>query len=522
MTYTIEFQDIDATVQYWVRGEQGYATPDEAQRSIHDTITRGGAWARRVYRVVPRRKVAPVHPELAGLMERFRGQGSMVAFWCDVDGVEALLIDHENIAAAMPGGPVRWGRHLGGDIDGAVRELVALDLEAAARERAAAQERERWAAYERERQAQERAAQERAAAQERERLERERQAAQERERWAAYERERQAQERAAAQEQERRAAQERERQAQEHAARQRAAAQEQERRAAQERERQAQEHAARQRAAAQEQERRAAQERERQAQERAAQERAAAQERERRAAQERERQAQERAAQERAARERERAAQEAQRAAELNAALVSPVVSKPPSSVQAAPAARVVQRSQASPAASRPLPPPITPSPTPAASPTGGASEIVALGKLLRCGAWREGVRSSELFTTAVLPPGARAALQEIGGSAAPTPRAIGNALKRVIHRRVDGLALKLTRTIDGHGFAVWQVVHAPDEASAPSQIEPLRGALKHLGYRPAEINQAVAALAGRIDREPIAELVREALRVLTPRAAPK
>ena len=108
MTYTIEFQDIDATVQYWVGSEQGYATPDEAQRAIHNTIARGGAWARRVYRVVPRRKVAPVHPELAGLMERFRGQGSMVAFWRDVDGVEALLIDHENIAAAMPGGSVRW------------------------------------------------------------------------------------------------------------------------------------------------------------------------------------------------------------------------------------------------------------------------------------------------------------------------------------------------------------------------------------------------------------------------------
>jgi hypothetical protein len=529
MTYTIEFQDVDATDRCWFRSEESYASTEEATRAIHDRLARGGPWSRRAYRVAPRRQGAPAHPDLLRLMGGLRSQGAMVAFWHDgTNGVEALLVDFEKVAAAVPGGPVRWGQVLGRDIDDAVRVLVAGDLEAAAREReaqerAAREARERAMAQERERQAalERQAAQERAA---RDREARERAMAQERERQAALERQ-------AAQE---RAARDRE-------ARERAMAQERERQAALERqaaqERAARDREARERAMAQERERQAALERqaaqERAARDREARERAMAQERERQVALERQA-AQERAARDREARERA-AAQERERERKadaqriealerkLNAALAPPAVSRSPPSMQAVPVARAVQRSQGSLAAPRALSSPGAPTASPAtASPASGAREVVALAKLLRCGAWREGVRSIDLFTIETLPAGARAALQEIVGSATPTAREIGNALKRVLDKRVDGIALKLTRTIDGHGFAIWRVVNAPDEEGAPSKAELLHGALKNLGYRSAEANHAVSALAERVDTEPLGELVREALRVLTQRPGSK
>ena len=40
------------------------------------------------------------------------------------------------------------------------------------------------------------------------------------------------------------------------------------------------------------------------------------------------------------------------------------------------------------------------------------------------------------------------------------------------------------------------------------------------MGYRPAEAERAVAALGARVDAEPLADLVREALAVLAPRRA--
>ncbi len=70
---------------------------------------------------------------------------------------------------------------------------------------------------------------------------------------------------------------------------------------------------------------------------------------------------------------------------------------------------------------------------------------------------------------------------------------------------------------IDGHGFALWQVVGAPAEASTPEQpskTELLRGALTGMGYRSAEAAAAVAALSARIETEPLADLVHEALRI--------
>jgi Holliday junction DNA helicase RuvA len=49
-----------------------------------------------------------------------------------------------------------------------------------------------------------------------------------------------------------------------------------------------------------------------------------------------------------------------------------------------------------------------------------------------------------------------------------------------------------------------------------PKKGEMLHGALTRMGFRPAEADRAVAALGGRVEEAPLAELVREALAVLS------
>jgi Holliday junction DNA helicase RuvA len=53
--------------------------------------------------------------------------------------------------------------------------------------------------------------------------------------------------------------------------------------------------------------------------------------------------------------------------------------------------------------------------------------------------------------------------------------------------------------------------------AASGAKAELLHGALTRMGYRPAEAERAVAALGGRVEAEPLADLVREALAVLAP-----
>jgi Holliday junction DNA helicase RuvA len=49
------------------------------------------------------------------------------------------------------------------------------------------------------------------------------------------------------------------------------------------------------------------------------------------------------------------------------------------------------------------------------------------------------------------------------------------------------------------------------------AKAELLHGALTRMGYRPAEAERAVTALGARVEAEPLADLVREALAVLAP-----
>jgi Holliday junction DNA helicase RuvA len=53
--------------------------------------------------------------------------------------------------------------------------------------------------------------------------------------------------------------------------------------------------------------------------------------------------------------------------------------------------------------------------------------------------------------------------------------------------------------------------------AARGAKAELLHGALTRMGYRPAEAERAVTTLGARVETEPLADLVREALGVLAP-----
>lgn len=57
----------------------------------------------------------------------------------------------------------------------------------------------------------------------------------------------------------------------------------------------------------------------------------------------------------------------------------------------------------------------------------------------------------------------------------------------------------------------------APRPTSRGAKAELLHGALTRMGYRPAEAERAVTTLGARVESEPLADLVREALGVLAP-----
>jgi Holliday junction DNA helicase RuvA len=65
-------------------------------------------------------------------------------------------------------------------------------------------------------------------------------------------------------------------------------------------------------------------------------------------------------------------------------------------------------------------------------------------------------------------------------------------------------------------GMEATSAIPAPAAARAqPDGDERLRGALTGMGFRPAEADRAVAALASRLEQAPLEELLREALALL-------
>jgi len=155
-------------------------------------------------------------------------------------------------------------------------------------------------------------------------------------------------------------------------------------------------------------------------------------------------------------------------------------------------------------------------------------AERAALATLLACGPWPDGVRASALVSSQSppgLPPDARRALYALVGTTNPTARDLGNALRRIQDQRVQGIPLTVKRTLDGHGYAIWQVVHiggdTSNTAARPRPGELLHSTLTRLGYRPAEAQHAVAALSTRVETDSLEDLLRAALRVLGQRAMP-
>jgi Holliday junction DNA helicase RuvA len=70
------------------------------------------------------------------------------------------------------------------------------------------------------------------------------------------------------------------------------------------------------------------------------------------------------------------------------------------------------------------------------------------------------------------------------------------------------------------------KILAGPPSLATPAPARPsargakgelLHGALTRMGYRPAEAERAVVALGARLESEPLADLVREALAVLAP-----
>ena len=59
----------------------------------------------------------------------------------------------------------------------------------------------------------------------------------------------------------------------------------------------------------------------------------------------------------------------------------------------------------------------------------------------------------------------------------------------------------------------------APAARPSPrgAKAELLQGALTRMGYRPAEAERAVTTLGARVETEPLADLIREALAILSP-----
>lgn len=56
----------------------------------------------------------------------------------------------------------------------------------------------------------------------------------------------------------------------------------------------------------------------------------------------------------------------------------------------------------------------------------------------------------------------------------------------------------------------------ASPAASAPPKSEQLTSALSHLGFRPAQVERALDTLRPKLDSEPLADLIRQALAMLS------
>jgi Holliday junction DNA helicase RuvA len=107
----------------------------------------------------------------------------------------------------------------------------------------------------------------------------------------------------------------------------------------------------------------------------------------------------------------------------------------------------------------------------------------------------------------------------ELAAAVAGAQTAKLTAVPGVGKKTAERIVLELKDKLLAHAPPVAGAAPAPAArpASRGAKAELLHGALTRMGYRPAEAERAVSALGARVETEPLADLVREALAVLAP-----
>lgn len=83
--------------------------------------------------------------------------------------------------------------------------------------------------------------------------------------------------------------------------------------------------------------------------------------------------------------------------------------------------------------------------------------------------------------------------------------------------KTAERIVLELKDKLHAQAPPLVAAAPSPAPASRGAKAELLHGALTRMGYRPAEAERAVSALGARVETEALADLVREALAVLSP-----
>jgi Holliday junction DNA helicase RuvA len=107
----------------------------------------------------------------------------------------------------------------------------------------------------------------------------------------------------------------------------------------------------------------------------------------------------------------------------------------------------------------------------------------------------------------------------ELAAAVAGAQTAKLTAVPGVGKKTAERIVLELKDKLLAHALIASGPLAVPASrpAARGAKAELLHGALTRMGYRPAEAERAVSALGARVETDPLADLVREALGVLAP-----